>query len=101
MSTTRSTPLKTERGSSNVTPATVPAPVDWSHGSPCARAPLGVTSSGARAQGEPCRSEEHTSELQSPMYLVCRLLLEKKKSETRAERSLKRTDQTTRSYAAA
>src|SRR5437763_6990144 len=28
------------------------------------------------------RSEEHTSELQSPMYLVCRLLLEKKK-ETR------------------
>src|SRR5436189_4692697 len=28
------------------------------------------------------RSEEHTSELQSPMYLVCRLLLEKKKSCT-------------------
>src|ERR1017187_10645907 len=27
-----------------------------------------------------CRSEEHTSELQSPMYLVCRLLLEKKKT---------------------
>src|SRR5437762_6880349 len=27
----------------------------------------------------PARSEEHTSELQSPMYLVCRLLLEKKK----------------------
>src|SRR5437764_6179469 len=30
------------------------------------------------------RSEEHTSELQSPMYLVCRLLLEKKK-ETLSE----------------
>src|SRR5438445_6505416 len=27
----------------------------------------------------PCRSEEHTSELQSRQYLVCRLLLEKKK----------------------
>src|SRR5437762_9180148 len=27
------------------------------------------------------RSEEHTSELQSPMYLVCRLLLEKKKKQ--------------------
>src|SRR5437879_8029589 len=27
------------------------------------------------------RSEEHTSELQSPMYLVCRLLLEKKKTQ--------------------
>src|SRR5437763_7206885 len=29
----------------------------------------------------PARSEEHTSELQSPMYLVCRLLLEKKKNK--------------------
>src|SRR5437763_3513634 len=29
------------------------------------------------------RSEEHTSELQSPMYLVCRLLLEKKKKENK------------------
>src|SRR5437763_5138052 len=31
------------------------------------------------APGGWTRSEEHTSELQSPMYLVCRLLLEKKK----------------------
>src|SRR2546425_7529186 len=29
-----------------------------------------------------CRSEEHTSELQSLAYLVCRLLLEKKKKKT-------------------
>src|SRR5437762_5230347 len=29
------------------------------------------------------RSEEYTSELQSPMYLVCRLLLEKKKKTTK------------------
>src|ERR1017187_10105012 len=29
------------------------------------------------------RSEEHTSELQSPMYLVCRLLLEKNTPEAR------------------
>src|SRR5690348_18182934 len=28
------------------------------------------------------RSEEHTSELQSPVHLVCRLLLEKKKKNT-------------------
>src|SRR5437762_10033188 len=36
--------------------------------------------SGAKSTGckKPKRSEEHTSELQSPMYLVCRLLLEKK-----------------------
>src|SRR5437762_4791431 len=32
-----------------------------------------------RDAGDIERSEEHTSELQSPMYLVCRLLLEKKK----------------------
>src|SRR5947208_6870613 len=31
-------------------------------------------------QGQPARSEEHTSELQSPDHLVCRLLLEKKKA---------------------
>src|SRR3712207_7727641 len=30
-------------------------------------------------RGVPARSEEHTSELQSRQYLVCRLLLEKKK----------------------
>src|SRR5437879_7849251 len=34
----------------------------------------------ARGIGRRFRSEEHTSELQSPMYLVCRLLLEKKKN---------------------
>src|SRR3712207_8781544 len=33
------------------------------------------------------RSEEHTSELQSRQYLVCRLLLEKKKNHTRATTS--------------
>src|SRR2546425_7165494 len=32
----------------------------------------------------PMRSEEHTSELQSLAYLVCRLLLEKKKTSTDA-----------------
>src|SRR6267378_7101841 len=34
-------------------------------------------------RGEPCRSEEHTSELQSRRDLVCRLLLEKKKTQNR------------------
>src|SRR5256885_6743694 len=33
------------------------------------------------------RSEEHTSELQSPCNLVCRLLLEKKKKQTVIEHS--------------
>src|SRR3712207_7479234 len=35
-----------------------------------------------RRLGEAHRSEEHTSELQSRQYLVCRLLLEKKKLRT-------------------
>src|SRR3712207_8677562 len=37
----------------------------------------GVTALGGRVE---FRSEEHTSELQSRQYLVCRLLLEKKKT---------------------
>src|SRR2546425_5116617 len=50
---------------------------------------------GARADGwldrrlgspRAARSEEHTSELQSLAYLVCRLLLEKKKTSTRITR---------------
>ena len=36
--------------------------------------------------GNQYRSEEHTSELQSQAYLVCRLLLEKKKNEKKHEK---------------
>src|SRR3712207_7721806 len=43
-------------------------------------APGPVTSAPNAAQGSE-RSEEHTSELQSRQYLVCRLLLEKKKNK--------------------
>src|SRR5690348_18093911 len=39
------------------------------------------------------RSEEHTSELQSPVHLVCRLLLEKKKKKKK-ECTTERTDDT-------
>src|SRR2546426_8244188 len=40
------------------------------------------------------RSEEHTSELQSPCNLVCRLLLEKKKQKKTLTPHYKTTDQT-------
>src|SRR2546426_7268178 len=40
-----------------------------------------------RSDGNASRSEEHTSELQSPCNLVCRLLLEKKKHRTHRHRS--------------
>ena len=36
------------------------------------------------------RSEEHTSELQSQAYLVCRLLLEKKKQQKQQKKQKKR-----------
>src|SRR5256885_3777723 len=39
----------------------------------------------ARLPGKIFRSEEHTSELQSPCNLVCRLLLEKKKKKKRVQ----------------
>src|SRR5438094_2985263 len=41
----------------------------------------------------PPRSEEHTSELQSPYDLVCRLLLEKKKNRGDRDRTLSRSGQ--------
>src|SRR3712207_7805485 len=41
----------------------------------------------ASGRTEIVRSEEHTSELQSRQYLVCRLLLEKKKQDTPASRT--------------
>src|SRR5258708_24738783 len=48
-----------------------------------------ITEALAQAYGVPyarvSRSEEHTSELQSPDHLVCRLLLEKKKKKPKAK----------------
>src|SRR3712207_8412841 len=43
-----------------------------------------------RRPPSPRRSEEHTSELQSRQYLVCRLLLEKKKKNTHKTTTLDR-----------
>src|SRR2546422_1452905 len=55
--------------------------------SSAAVASLGKT---ARDNG---RSEEHTSELQSRLHLVCRLLLEKKKKEKKREEENKLRDE--------
>src|SRR2546422_6916316 len=41
---------------------------------------VGIERHRARQPGPLARSEEHTSELQSRLHLVCRLLLEKKKT---------------------
>src|SRR5438552_16697844 len=59
---------------------TPPSPTGASRDPPWigARAPAGA---GAHLRFDRKRSEEHTSELQSPDHLVCRLLLEKKKKK--------------------
>src|SRR2546422_4612638 len=54
------------------------------------RRPSSRHGSPPRATRESRRSEEHTSELQSRLHLVCRLLLEKKKKN-----KLNQTDRTT------
>src|SRR5438876_5004056 len=61
----------------------------------CARCARGARS--PEAPTEPCdgmRSEEHTSELQSPVHLVCRLLLEKKKKQKQKTKHTKQYNST-------
>src|SRR6266436_9810256 len=54
-------------------------------------APAGrATSTSGCAPGPQPRSEEHTSELQSRLHLVCRLLLEKKKKNEKTHIYLKK-----------
>src|SRR5688500_19243589 len=53
---------------------------------PAAREAAAVEVTGHPPPQHHPRSEEHTSELQSPCTLVCRLLLEKKNTKTRAQR---------------
>src|SRR5437867_7936870 len=50
-----------------------------------------ATSSRSTTRGYGCRSEEHTSELQSPYDLVCRLLLEKKKKKKKKSKKKETT----------
>src|SRR3712207_7222493 len=53
---------------------------DHAPGGRCPRGDAGRADDPARPGAGPRRSEEHTSELQSRQYLVCRLLLEKKQN---------------------
>src|SRR5919112_2923683 len=49
------------------------------------RPPPSRTDQAGRGRRRTARSEEHTSELQSRQYLVCRLLLEKKKKKMKGK----------------
>src|SRR3712207_8669227 len=53
----------------------------WSGSMATGRGRAGESTSRVRPPRSTARSEEHTSELQSRQYLVCRLLLEKKNHE--------------------
>src|SRR5258708_40299769 len=53
----------------------------WRRSAPASRRAMRNSSSWATQSISRRRSEEHTSELQSPDHLVCRLLLEKKKKK--------------------
>src|SRR5690242_21207127 len=55
-----------------------------SAGAVLTKIPEGLRNVKVATQGEGIRSEEHTSELQSHVNLVCRLLLEKKKKKKNA-----------------
>src|SRR5205823_11693641 len=65
-----------------------PAPKKKRIASPSSASPVarGSRHCAARTTGDAERSEEHTSELQSLAYLVCRLLLEKKKKNIKARK---------------
>src|SRR3712207_8126812 len=71
-------PISALAGCCRGTSATPGLPADSSP-APGACVACGVDA--ARRPAAPTRSEEHTSELQSRQYLVCRLLLEKKKKQ--------------------
>src|SRR2546426_9378650 len=78
-SSTRSSPCFTSMASGFSTKTSFPASIAalaiawW--------VAAGVAKATAAIEGSDRRSEEHTSELQSPCNLVCRLLLEKKKKQ--------------------
>src|SRR5438552_10818408 len=89
--------LKNPTSSNAVLPKAVPRPRMIAVAAPSATKPSSTPRNGPRflaklavpsvtrvtdgVRSFPIRSEEHTSELQSPDHLVCRLLLRKKKSD--------------------
>src|SRR5258707_2020568 len=72
-------------------PPALPEPSSGCRDSRCTRTATAPSRRGRSRQERPgraprrARSEEHTSELQSRQYLVCRLLLEKKKHLARIQ----------------
>src|SRR3712207_7345682 len=79
-------------GSPSASPSTPPTSVNAFHSTktpaPAHQNPVRIAAGVRCAVPTAVRSEEHTSELQSRQYLVCRLLLEKKTSSSGSVLSL-------------
>src|SRR3712207_7054227 len=74
-------PCRTSGGRGIISSRRIARGWTWTSSTAFSPAPTGRLASHARRWS--ARSEEHTSELQSRQYLVCRLLLEKKKKHER------------------
>src|SRR5437762_13106180 len=72
-------PSPTRRSSDLAARSTLPSASALDTSAENSRCPKPATRGSPAEAAVSKRSEEHTSKLQSPMYLVCRLLLEKKK----------------------
>src|SRR2546429_1679349 len=81
MSTRSARPGTSTPSQNESVPRRIAEPASRKRRSSWSRCPSPCTSSGHRPPSSP-RSEEHTSELQSRLHLVCRLLLEKKKQQS-------------------
>src|SRR2546426_5696377 len=75
----------TAKPSPTLPPGASPSPPTWAAAASDSRSPFklgaAITAYSSGRSTSCARSEEHTSELQSPCNLVCRLLLEKKKNQ--------------------
>src|SRR5205823_7383953 len=83
--TRRSSDLRCAAGCASLWASTATTTATWrwrTRWRRCGPAPRRCRARSTASASAAARSEEHTSELQSLAYLVCRLLLEKKKDKT-------------------
>src|SRR5205807_6972514 len=74
-------PARSSRPASAACSSARPTPRPSAPSSRCSSGPGSTRNMSAACSSSVVRSEEHTSELQSPCNIVCRLLLEKKKNQ--------------------
>src|SRR2546422_4392843 len=85
--------MRSARRTTRPLPSCSSSPTEWASSCWTRRSTCGrrrrqnsiTTWTGTRGTCATCRSEEHTSELQSRLHLVCRLLLEKKKKKKKSD----------------